>query len=289
MSLPTELAQLLPEEVDPADPKWDASFGAGQARYRGALHQIPAEVRRPQVPFDAPVSRHLTMDTMADAWGGTSDTHWCRLTNEVNDFGYCLDRLHAWKASLDTAESAEARLALLAEVVLPLAHHALNLPMALKSRFAFAVWRTHHEMDVLLSPPGSELSSRSRDSHQAPKWNEMWSEAERWEAIPRLRAAVDAIYPQSRDSDPVFSYRDRFMHRIPPYLEQGVWSQAHLVRGNGKWTVHMRDEPPLRLSTVLDALVRSHAAAADAHAEFGRLLSEHWAAVQDTYLIARGD
>lgn len=288
MSASAKQAKQFSGDVDPADPKWDVSFGAGQARYRSALHQLPAEVRRTQVSFDAPVSRHLTLDTMAEAWGETSDTHWLRLTNEVNDFGYCLDRLTAWQASLDSAESSDARLALLAEVVLPLAHHALNLPMALKSRFAFAAWRTCHEIDVLLSPAGSESASRTKDIDQAPKSNEMWSEAKRWVAITRLRAAVEAIYPRNRDSDPVLSYRDRFMHRIPPYLEQGVWGQAHLVRSDGRWTVRMHDEPPLPLSDVWNVLALSHAAAINAHTAFASLLREHWTAVLGTYPNTRG-
>lgn len=288
MTHPAEQPIQASREVDPADSAWDAALCAGFARYRSALHKLPAEVGRGQLPFAVPIPLHLVFDTMAGAWGETSETHWWRLTNEVNDLGYCLDRLSAWQVSLDSSASSDERLALLAEVVSPLAHHALNLPMALKSRFAFAVWRICDEVDALLKPIGSEIASASQDHSKAPKkFNDMWKKAARWDATNRLKEDVEAIYPQERDEDPVFSYRDRFMHRMPPYLEQGVWGQANLVRNGGKWAVRMHEEPPLRLSNIVKTLVPSHTAATRAREALGNLLREQWAEVVRVYPSAK--
>lgn len=288
MTHPTEQPNQASGEVDPANPDWDTALCTGFARYRSALHNLPAKVGSVQLPFAIPIPLHLVFDTMAGAWGETSENHWWRLTNEVNDLGYSLDKLSAWQTSLDSAESSDERLALLTEFVSPLTHHSLNLPMALKSRFAFAGWRICDEMDALLKPVGAEIASASQDRSKAPRiFNDMWKKAARWDTTNRLKEAVVAIYPQERDDDPVFSYRDRFMHRMPPYLEQGVWGQANLVRSGGKWTVRMHEEPPLRLSNIVETLVTSHTAARRAREALGELLREQWAEVVRVYPSAR--
>lgn len=247
----------------------------GFQRYRAALDALPQESSLPLV-LKPSFHRHLTVFTPLDGWGTVAETHLgFMLTNEVNNFGQGLQKLAAWARVLDTANIDEKH-ELLREFVIPLAAHMLNLPFALKNRFAFAAMRLSDEVNQLCNRVPGGLA-RTSDDMNSPKWKNLWSYCTLWTKCPQVKKAVEKICLAgiSRVSR-VDTYRDRFVHRIPHYIGLGILETTVVQQKDRVWTVKTSNEPPLNLLEIVNELTPAHEACRQAHAELCSLADEQW-------------
>lgn len=220
--------------------------------------------------------RHLTIHTPLDGWGTVAQTHLgFMLTNEVNSFGQGLEKLAAWARVLETSDIDEKH-ELLLEFVMPLAAHVLNLPFALKNRFAFAAMRLSDEVNRMCDMGIGELK-RTSDDLEAPKQDSLWRYVAPWKSCTRVKEAVKKITPggKSRTSR-TETYRDRFVHRIPHYIGLGILETTIAEWNDLGWTTKTSYLPPLDLLEIVRELTPAHEACRQAHAELCALADEQW-------------
>lgn len=256
----------------------------GFKRYRAALDALPHESRRPLV-IKPSFHRHLTFLTPLDGWGTVAETHLgFMLTNEVNSFGQGLEKLAAWARELDAADIGEKQ-ELLLELVIPLAAHVLNLPFALKNRFAFAAMRLSDEVNQFCNREPERLE-RTSDDMKSPRWKDIWCYCAHWTRYPQVKNAVEKIClaGNSRVSR-VDTYRDRFVHRIPHYIGLGMLETTSVEWDERRWTATTSNLPPLDLLEIVKELTPVHEACRQAHAELCALADEQWQHVHS--LLAR--
>jgi hypothetical protein len=247
----------------------------GFQRYRTALDALPHESSRPLVVKPG-VQRHLTMFTPVDGWGTVAEAHLgFMLTNEVNIFGQGLVKLAAWARVLDAADIDEKH-ELLLEFVSPLAAQVLNLPFALKNRFAFAAMRLSDEANRLCNK-GLKSLERTTDDMKAPKWDLLWRYGEPWTSCTRVQEAVEKIFPGGgKRVSLIDTYRDRFVHRIPRYIGLGILEKTLVERNERGWIVTTNNLPPLDLFEIVRELTPAHDACQQAHAALCALADEQW-------------
>lgn len=247
----------------------------GFQRYRTALNALPHESHRPLV-IKPSFHRHLTVHTPLDGWGTVAETHLgFMLTNEVNSFGQGLEKLAAWAHVLEMSEIDEKHEPLL-EFVMPLAAHVLNLPFALKNRFAFAAMRLSDEINRMCDMGAGELE-RTSDDLEAPKQDSLWRYVAPWKSCTQVKEAVKKITPgrKSRTSRPE-TYRDRFVHRIPHYIGLGILETTIAEWNDRGWTTKTSYLPPLDLLEIVRELTPAHEACCQAHAKLCALADEQW-------------
>lgn len=247
----------------------------GFQRYRAALDALPHESRRPLV-IKPSFHRHLTFQTPLDGWGTVAETHLgFMLTNEVNSFGQGIEKLAAWAQVLETSDIDEKH-ELLLEFVIPLAAHVLNLPFALKNRFAFAAMRLSDEVNRMCDIGTSGLK-RTSDDLRAPEWDSLWRYVAPWTSCTRVKEAVEEIAPggKSRTSR-IETYRDRFVHRIPHYIGLGVLETTVAEWNDSGWTTSTSYMQPLDLLEIVRELKPAHNACRQSHAELCALANEQW-------------
>lgn len=247
----------------------------GFRRYRTALDALPPESRRPLVARPS-FPRHLTFLTPLDGWGTVADTHLgFMLTNEVNSFGQSLEKLAAWARVLDAVGIGEKH-ELLLEFVTPLATYVLNLPFALKNRFAFAAMRLSDEANQLCSKVADGLE-RTSDDRRVPEWKVLWRYGAHWQSWAGVKKAVEDISPDgSNRVGRIEKYRDRFVHRIPHYIGLGILETTSVERRESGWTVTTSNVPPLDLFEIVRELIPAHEACRQAHAVLQELANEQW-------------
>lgn len=247
----------------------------GFQRYRAALDALPHESHRPLVNKPS-FHRHLTVFTPLDGWGTVAETHLgFMLTNEVNSFGQGLEKLAAWARVLDAADIDEKQ-ELLLEFVIPLAAYVLNLPFALKNRFAFAAMRLSDEVNQLCNRAPVGLK-RTSDDMNSPNWKDLWGYCTHWTTCRKVKKAVEKIClaGNSRVSR-VDTYRDRFVHRIPHYIGLGILETTVVERSERGWTATTSNLQPLDLVEIVRELTPAHEACQQAHAELCALADEQW-------------
>jgi len=252
----------------------------GFEQYRTALDALPAEQHRPLVTKPS-FHRRLTVFTLFDGWGTVAQTHLgYMLTNEVNSFGQGLQKLAAWACVLKTADT-EVKHELLVEFVMPLATHALNLPFALKNRFAFAAMRLSDEANRISKNETCKLKKTSDDSKAPNTWNEFWNYGAPWSSCASVRGAVEEIFPDLKSRlRPIDTHRDRYVHRIPQYLGLGVLETASVEWDHNKWTVKRTELPALDLDEIVAVLTPYHQASLQAHAALCALANEQLQCIQ---------
>ena len=244
-------------------------------RYRAALDSLPDESHRPLLVKPS-FHRHLTFLTLLEGWGTVAETHLAfKLTNEINNFGQALQKLTAWESVLNSAEVNEKH-ELLIEFVIPLAIHVLNLPFALKNRFAFASMRLSDEVNQFGNSHPVHLE-RTSDEMKTPEWKLMWRYGAHWHACAGAKESVEKIVPNgSRRVGNIHAYRDRFVHRIPDYIGLGSLEKTSVERSERGWKVTTSNLPPLNLQDIVRDLIPAHEACIQAHAALCKLAEEHW-------------
>lgn len=247
----------------------------GLQDYRDALDMLPREQCRTLIEMPK-LHRHLTYMTPLDGWGTVAETHLgFMLTNEINLLGQSLQRLSAWARVLVHAD-IEVKHELLYEFVISLAAQALNLPFALKNRFAFAAMRLSDEANQL-TQKNTDSEKTSDDTKSPKKWNAFWTYSKPWSGCAAVKEAVEKILPDSKNRNgPIETHRDRHAHRIPRYIGLGILESALVEWQEHKWTVSISQLPPIDLDEIVATLTPCHQASLVAHAKLCALAEEQW-------------
>jgi hypothetical protein len=251
----------------------------GFRNFRDALDSLPCEQHRPLIEMPK-LHRHLTCMTPLDGWGTVADTHLgFMLTNEVNTLGENLQKLAAWARVLVHLD-IEVKKVLLYELVFPLAEQTLNLPFALKNRFAFAAMRLSDEANQITHKPCA-LEKTSDDMKAPRNWKDFWTYSDPWNGCSAVKAAVEKILPDSKDRNgSVDTHRDRSSHRIPFYIGLGILESASVEWQEDRWTVSISERPPIDLDEIVTTLTPRHQACLGAHAALCTLVEEQWQQIQ---------
>ncbi|MCM2342102.1 hypothetical protein [Rhodoferax sp.] len=251
----------------------------GLQDYRDALDMLPREQCRSLIEMPK-LHRHLTYMTPLDGWGTVAETHLgYMLTNEVNRLGQSLQKLTAWASILKRVD-IEVKHELLYEFVNPLAELALNLPFAIKNRFAFAAMRLSDEANQLTQNSYS-LEKTSDDTEAPHRWNDFWTYSRPWNGCSAVKTAVEGILPDSKNRNgPIETHRDRYAHRIPRYIGLGILESALVEWQEHRWTVSISELPPIDLDGIVATLTPCHQACLDAHAKLCMLAAEQWQHIQ---------
>lgn len=152
----------------------------------------------------------------------------------------------------------------------------LNLPYALKNRFAFAAMRMSDEANRICPNVAVELPATTDDS-AAPKWNLLWAYVSLWKSCEGVRNSVDKITPAGRSRiGRIEAYRDRYVHRIPCYIGLGILESTAVEWNHRGWSATTSNSAPLDLIEIVKDLVPAHDACRKAHIELDGLANEHW-------------